>query len=264
MNYYNKSKKFSRKFYKATGYKNPFKKGRLSTSRITRQLPKLAADINILKSMINSEKKRITVANNNLGIGQVANNNSGHFLLDITPNPTQGSGFNQKTGSSIKLHATHFDFQFSGQTNTVSGIKIRIDIIKVIGQPFSTVSDILGKFVVPNSFLSGSIYDINSNRDPDYFRNFRILKTKYVYLQPDQTTGDIVVKQCSLGLKYKNHHVRNNDNDPTLSQGQILLMIRADRGNSGGSVSTITGIPITQAATGATFAYEYTHYFYDN
>lgn len=266
MNYYNKSKKYSRMFYKATGYKNPFKKGKLSSSRITKQLPKLARDINMLKTIINSEKKRLTLSNRDMNFAQLANSTgSGHWLLDMTPNPSQGLGYQNKIGSSIKLHSTHFDFQFTGQVSTVSAIKIKIEVIQVVGQPFSNVQDIMGKYIMPNNFITGAtIYDVSSARDPDYFKNFRVLKRKYVILPEDQMTGDVPLRQISMGLKYKNHHVRNNDNDPTLSQGQILLLITADRGNAGTITSTAQGAAIQAANTGVKFGYDITHYFYDN
>lgn len=266
MNYYNKSKKYSRMFYKATGYKNPMKKGKLSSTRITRQLPKLARDINILKSIINSEKKRLTLSNRDMNIGQLANaTGSGHWLIDMTPNPSQGLGYQNKIGSSIKLHSTHFDFQFTGQTSTISAIKLKIEVIKVEGLPYSNVQDIMGKYILPNNFLTGgSIYDVSSARDPDYFKNFRVLKRRYITLPADQMTGDVPLRQVSMGLKYKNHHVRNNDNDPTLSQGQILILITADRGNAGSVLSTVGGAAITTPNTGVRFGYDITHYFYDN
>lgn len=241
------------RYFKGKGYGNP----KLST---------MARDINLLRSMVNSEKKRINISNRNLSVGQVSNaTGSGHFLLDITPNPTQGTGYQNKTGSSIKLHSTHIDFQFSGQASTISGMRLKIEIVKVVGQPFSTMSDVMGKFILPNNFITGgTVYDMSSSRDPDYFRNYVVIARKFAYLPPDQLTGDVPLKQVSMGIKYKNHHVRNNDNDPTLSSGQIFMLITADRGNNGGSASTLTGIAVSAAATGATLAYDIAHYFYDN
>lgn len=241
------------RYFKGKGYSRP----KLST---------MVRDINTLKTMLNSEKKRIELNGRNLGVGQLANaTGSGHYLLDITPNPSQGVGFNNKTGNSIKLHSSHFDFQFSGQANTASAIRLKIQVVKVIGQPFTTMSDVMGRFVLSNNFITGgTIYDINSNRDPDYFKNFRVLKTMYTTLPADQTGTDTPVKQVSMGIKYRNFHIRNNDNDPTLSMGQIFILITADRGNIGGTASTVTGAPVLGPATGATYAYNIVHYFYDN
>lgn len=254
-----KIKKFARRVYAKTGLVNPMKKGKLSTTRLIK-------DVNMLKKMLNSEKKRVIQTNRDQAVGQLANaTGSGHFLLDVTPLPSQGTGYNQKTGNSIKVNSTHIDFQIAGQLNNISGCKLKFQLVQVIGQPFVTLTDILGKFIMPNSFASGgTIYDINGSRDPDYFKNFRVVAQKIVTLPVDQITGDIPVKQFSMGCKYKEFHVRTNDNDPTLSMGQLFLIITADRGNIGGTNSTVSGVPIVQSGTGCNFGYEITHYFYDN
>ena len=161
------------------------------------------------------------------------------------------------------MTSAHYDFQFFGQTSNVSGMRIKMEWIQVIGQPFSAVTDILGKYIVTNTFLSGSIYDINSNRNPDYFKNYRVVRRKYVKLEPDSISGEINFRQVSVGLKLS-LHIRSSLNDPTLSNGQLLLLITADRGNKGSTTSSITGIAEAAANTGANFNYTFTSYFVDN
>ena len=225
---------------------------------------RIVKDVAMIKSMLNTEKKRlITNSAQTFSVGQVDAANSGHFLLDVTPNPVQGTGYNQKTGNSIKMTSAHYDFQFFGQTSNVSGMRIKMEWIQVIGQPFSAVTDILGKYIVTNTFLSGSIYDINSNRNPDYFKNYRVVRRKYVKLEPDSISGEINFRQVSVGLKLS-LHIRSSLNDPTLSNGQLLLLITADRGNKGSTTSSITGIAEAAANTGANFNYTFTSYFVDN
>jgi hypothetical protein len=203
-------------------------------------------------------------------VAQLNGNASGHWLIDITPTPSQGVGFENKTGNQFKLTGSHYDFQFEGQSNTTSGIKIKIEIIQVVGQPYSTVSDIMGRYITNTKFVRTSggavanVYDMNSDRDQDYFTNFRVLKRKFVYLKNDDLTGEVVVNRVKFGMKYKNFHVRTNDNDPNLSRGQILMLITADRGNISATPSTNTGIPVAGAFTGASFQYENIHYFVDN
>lgn len=260
------TKRFGRMAYKATGYKNPMKKGKLSSSRLLKQVPRVLKDVMALKSMVNAEKKRFE-QNLNSGnpIGQVNGNSSGHWLLDLTPNIQQGDGYNQKNGNSYKWHSSFLDFQFQQQTATNGALRIKIQLIKVVGQALSTVSDIMGKFIEPTSFTSGIVYDINSPRDPDYFKNYIVLKTKYVYLPADNLNGQLSMKRVKMGIKYKNHHVRTNNNDPTITMGQVLILITADRGNcSSTTASTITGIPDGTINSGASFLGEFTHYYYDN
>ncbi len=246
-----------RRYFKGKGYSNP-------------KISQMYSDVMALKSMVNAEKKRIQIASSTDNVvGQVNGNTSGHFLLDITPNIAQGVGYNQKSGNSFKLHSSHIDFQMLSQGSNISGCKLKIQVIRVFGQPFSTVSDVMGKFITVNPFIYNgasiaTVYDSNSPRDPDYYRNYKVLKTQTCWLKNDDITGESVMKQLQIGLKYKNFHIRTNDNDPTLSSGQILLLITADRGNTSGVASTLTGISQTSAYTGAQFRMIQTHYFYDN
>lgn len=241
------------RYFKGKGYSNP-------------KLGTMMRDINMLRSMVNAEKKRLVTSSTNQLVGQVSGAaGSGHYIVDVTPNPNQGTGFNQKSGSSIKWHSSHYDFQITGQTGNVGGIKLKMEWVKVIGLPYSTLNDIFGKYILPNPFIGGaSVYDVNSNRDPDYFKNFRVIKRQYVTLRPDSITGDVPVKQFSCGMKLKSHHVRNNDNDPTLTSGQVFLLITADTGNWGAAASTLTGVANATALSGVSFSYIRSDYFYDN
>jgi len=260
------TKRLGRMAYKATGYKNPMKKGKLSSSRLLKQVPRVLKDVMALKTMVNAEKKRF-LQNLNTGnlVAQVNGNSSGHWLLDLTPNISQGNGYNQKNGNSFKWHSSFLDFQFQQQSATNGALRIKIQLIKVVGQALSTVSDIMGKYILPTNFTSGTVYDINSPRNPDYFKNYIVLKTKYVSLPADNLSGQLSIKRVKMGIKYKNHHVRTNGNDPTITMGQVLLLITSDRGNcSTTTTSTITGIPDGTINSGAIFLAEFTHYYYDN
>lgn len=245
-----------RRYFKGKGYSNP-------------KIGTMIRDVALLKRMVNAEKKRLEVKSpdgTSYPIGQVSGNTSGHFLADFTPNPGQGVGYNQKTGNSIKWVSSYLDFQFVSQSACISGMRMKIQLVKVVGQPFSTVSDVMGKFIEPTAFLTGgTVYDINSPRDPDYFKNYKVLATKYVTIKNDDITSEQTYKRVSMGLKLKNHHVRNNDNDPTNSMGQVFLLITADQGN--GSIttaSTINGVPQSAINTGCFMRFEWTHYYYDN
>lgn len=261
-------KKFGRKVYKRTGYKNPMKKGVLSTTRIIKQLPKLAKDVMYLKSMINAEKKTYAISSATFEVfGQIAGNASGHFLMDISPKPLQGTGHSEKTGNSIKLHSSHMMFQFAGLTNCVSGYTAKIQLIKVIGEPYITPSDIMGEFISANLFIAGTnIYDNVSQRDPDYFKNFMVLKTKYVKLRADQITGDVQSKVVNIGMKYKDYHFKTDNDTTTMSSGQLLLLITADTGNASNATAWSGSSAVFNGGTytGGSLRYQIQHYFYDN
>lgn len=258
--YYNKSKKISRNVYKKTGLVNPVKKGKLSLTRVLK-------DVNMIKGMLNTEKKRVYQTQTSpQTVGQINFNTSGHFLLDITPQPAQGVGFDQKTGNSIKWTSSFMEFLFQGQSGMISGVKLKIQIVKVVGLPFATLTNVMGQFVQNNFFINnGVVYDITSSRDPDFFKNFRVLKTKYVYMAPDSISGEPNIKNVKIGLKNLERHVRTDNNSATISEGQVFLLITADRGNtSAASASTLNNVSISAVSTGVSFNYNFTHYYVDN
>lgn len=266
-------RKLGRSAYKASGYKNPMKQGKLSTNRVIKQLPKLYKDVMSLQKMINAEKKKREVTIDNTStpspiVGQCNVNNSGHYILDVTPKPPQGVGYNNRNGQSIKWVSSHYSFFFQRQASNINKCTIKLQWIMVKGEPFQNTADILGKYVEPNRWIGGGvIYDNASDRKSEYFKTFKVLKTKYVSFGETDLTGAQTTdsKIVNLGFKLKNHHVKYNNNTDTLSEGQILLYVTMNSGNcSPTTVSTLDDVALKTQATGVTFCHNRLDYFYDN
>nr|WPR18726.1 MAG: capsid protein [Owegonang virus 21] len=258
-----------RQVYKATGYKNPMKKGKLMTSRVAKQIPKMLTDISRLKGIINSEKFRVeSQPFSDSRLGQVDGNNSGHLLVDFTPVPSQGDGFNNRQGQSIRWKASHYSFFVQRQTNNVARCTMKIQLIKVIGEPFTTLSNILGRFIEPDRWINtGTVYDTASDRKPEYFRNFRVLRTKTITFPGADYAGQAVLTQkiVNFGLKLPKHHVKWNNNSNTLTSGQVLCLITMDTGNSSATTtSTLDSIANNQTNTGLFVNCNKVDYYYDN
>lgn len=231
------------------------------------KLGKIAKDVMSLKKMVNAEKKHLTTDIENANVGQVNINASGHYLVDVTPTPTQGTGFSNRVGQSIKQHSSYYVFQFqrmAGISNPCAQ-RLKLQWVLVMGQPYTTPSNATDKFLKNNPFIDGTpVYDIHSERRPEYFKDFRVLRTKYVYFPENNQANQFIIKTVKVGLKYKNLHVKWSGNTATHSIGQILLYITADNGNMGGTNSTLDDVPQTTAFTGTTFDWYVTHYWYDN
>lgn len=242
-----------KRYFKGKGYSRP-------------KLVQIAKDVSMLKGMMNAEKKRFEVSITDGSVGQVNATASGHYLYDMTPVLSQGVGFNQRTGNSVKLTSLYCDFQFIGQVNQVGPTRVKIELVKVVGQPFSTVSSILGKYIEPTSFVTGAnVYDLNSPRDPDFFKNYIVMKRRYVTLQSDSISGQTMIKRIKFGLTKMEHHIRYDNNLPDVSMGQFFLIITADRGNvNSATISTVGGVPDIAVNTGVAFRSEFTYYYYDN
>uniref|UniRef100_UPI004047D14F hypothetical protein n=1 Tax=Yoonia sp. TaxID=2212373 RepID=UPI004047D14F len=259
--YYKKSVPYSRRVYKATGLKNPIKKGKVSTSRIIH-------DVKLLKNLINAEKKRLEVGTAvTTTVGQLNLNGSGHSLFEMTPNLSQGITNSSRIGNSVKWTGSMIRFQFQQQSATSQPRVVKIFMFQVIGKPYSTVSNAI-EFLDPNKFLSNLnssavIYDNNSLRNQDNFKTFKLIRVKKVYVPADEINGVEMIRNVDMPIKLKEHHLKWNDNGE-LTKGQVICLIVADGGNINSSNSTLTGVPQQNGSTGIKYFYTMDHYYIDN
>lgn len=233
-------------------------------------ISQIASDVALVKSMVNAEKKRFQTTLAGQLVSQVSGNNNGYFAVDLTPQVAQGTGLGQRTGSSIKLHASHFSMQFYHQPNTAGPMKLCMYLIhpKV---PQTSVSTFINSIFNANPFVlnagTPAIVDYNSDFNPDYKGQYTILRKKTFTVPMDTYSGVSVIKTIKFGHKWaKNHHVRYTaDGNTVIATGQVLLLILADSGNqSSGTASTLTNVPVAGTLTGMTYDANIYHYFYDN
>jgi hypothetical protein len=233
----------------------------------------MARDINMLRGMLNSEKKQYTLstASSWYKVGQVNGNTSGHFIVGFTPSIPQGTESGERIGKQVKLTSFHIDLQLYAQSAAVSGNKFIFEIWDVVGQAPDSLTDFMGDVFTFNPFVTNnaaSIYDNTANRQVHNFKNYRCAYRKSLYLQADDIDTQVAVKNYQLGKRYgKNGHMVTwaPNGSQTVTQGYQVMTIRADSGNnSTSSGSGITGIPINAANTGAWLKYQVNHYYIDN
>lgn len=232
---------------------------------------KLVKDVMYLKSVLNPEKKKFSGSITDQQVGQCIGNNNGWFNWDITPSPSQNVTSSGRTGNSIKLHSTHIKYQFQAQSASGgSPIKFRIIIGKTIGPPVN-INTIPSNMFNPTTFVTlggvnAGIIDYNSDRREDTYKQYVVLRSKVVYLRPNNHTGQVMNVTGHFGLKYKSHHVKfNNDANVNISDGQLFALFVADNGNASTSVaSTLVGTNATAVSTGALLQLDISHWFYDN
>jgi hypothetical protein len=85
----------------------------------------------LVKSGLNVEKKykdRDVVDGH---FGQVNVNANGIYMVDVTPDISQGLDSDNRIGNSIKLTGMSFPIQFTGSLHTVSARKIKVMLVKV-------------------------------------------------------------------------------------------------------------------------------------
>lgn len=260
-------KKVARKV-RGAAIKRYFKKG------YNPKINQIVKDVAMLRGMVNSEKKRNTIATGGQVVAQLNGaTGQGLFITDITPTPSEGTTSTSRTGNSIKLHSSFQRFQFYHQSATTQPINFQILILQVKGPPVSNLTTFVNNIYTLNPFVSNAgapaIVDYNSSFNPDFFGQYRILRRKKFRLSPDQFTGQQMIKNVNLPMKYnrgKGHHIRYAlDNNTVPSDGQILMIVLADSGNmSSTTASTLSNVPVSAINTGLIMDYNIVHYFYDN
>ena len=127
---------------------------------------RLIQDVMLLKTLVNAEKKSISVNSGNNGIGQTDGaTGDGAYFADITPAPAQGAGEDERTGDSIKLSTGVLALQLKQQSNTLHATRCILEIFQVLGTPQS-LTTAFTQLYKPNPWVdNGSIRDYTSMPD---------------------------------------------------------------------------------------------------
>lgn len=230
----------------------------------------IMSDVNMLKNLLNTEKKHTTLSANGLTVGQLSANIAGLYALEITPVPTAGVSEIQRTGTSIKLTSSYMKFQFSAQANAINRTRLKIMIIQTSGNYVSSVNSWLTDKFKHNPFITGaSIIDYNSSFNTNTFGGFKILRTFNFTMAPDSITNESNIKTLTLGLKYnrgKGTHIRYQSGTSTPANNQLFMIVMADTGNCNPVTAStgISGVAQTAVNTGFNWQYYITHYYVDN
>jgi len=226
------------------------------------KMSQLIRDVALVKRSLNVEKKNVEfIELNNIAFGQFNGlTDTGQVITDVTPVLAQGVGYNERTGNSVKLVSMCIKGQIKQQTATRHPMRIKISLFKVIGSPIP-IATIQSQQQIwqPNPITNTT--DYNSDRNINFFRSFVHVQTKYLYLQPDPVSGELMIINFKFIMKM-NHHLKWNLNSQDLTDGQMVMYILADSGNA----STVTtgvnpNVPILATNTGAILQ-TYSKFFY--
>lgn len=220
----------------------------------------------------NSEKKRTTTVYTNQVLGQVNANFANYFAQDITPTITEGVQYNARTGCSVKLSSACFKFQLTSMASTTQAVKIKYFIVQIDGGNTDSATTVATKMFEPNGFLTSlsgiNIYDYNSRRDPDYYQDFKVIRSGVFKMKEQSIAGVSELKDITLLHRFnrgKGKHLRYDNDTATITHGKLFLIMLADCGNiNSGSNCTLTGIPVKPVNTGINMNFDATYYYYDN
>lgn len=213
--------------------------------------------------------------------GQVNNDLGGYLTLDLTPTLAVGTLQQARVGVEIDWVSAHYDFQLieqSTSTNTDAAFKFMLVLDKCpenndynTEDPNNPVELMFQR----NNFIRTSgggetdIRDYSSPRALVHMDRFRILATKKIFLKGDQIVSSTQrVRNFSMGLKFrkpmKQKYTQSTaDSYIDASAGRVFLVAFCSSGNSGNSVSTLTGIPRAAAGSGYILSLNNKAYFKD-
>lgn len=233
---------------------------------------KLAADLEMVKNRLNVEKKDIRSDVATFDFGQVNVNSEGAAVLDMTQAINQGIGETQRIGNSLKVTGMSIPIQFSGQTLTLSGRKIRITMLKVK----SADDGVSGTEAFEKVWEVNPLTGVRDYNAPRAYRNSKtdgisIVRSMTTYLAPPTVDNGSLgadaaerSQRCiTMNLKL-NDIWRYNTNADILPGGlKYYLVIQTDVGNMSGTVST-ADVPVQSAYSGLVGRVYQRTWFVDN
>jgi len=234
---YKKGKKYLKKRYVKKGGPN---------------MKNIMADVKMLKHLVNIEKKRydntlLTVTN---FAKQNGAGNDNFYAAPITPTPPEGIAQGERIGQSIKLVSGCLDIQFAQQANCINDLKIKLWLINRPDNSSATGATISTQQLLEVNPFSGR-RDFYSNRDPEYFGSFRVIKCMTLDLKQDSVGSGISYIQKKIPLKFNLHQKYVSDTTTVTTKNQIYLIATCSDGD-------------TLLGTGATLVYNMRWYYTDN
>lgn len=242
--YKRKSGGFKRKPKKSMGKRlyNGAMKG-LNMARLAGQTAKIIQSLNV-------EKKYQNFSQINQPFGVVNGASDAFFSENITPVLTQNVTGSGRTGNSVKLTSVVFQLRVASQSSTSDAFKYKWYIVCKPDCGTATATATVATQCFDANPFNGR-FDYHVNRDPEQFRNYRILRQGKGTLQADQLSGQTALNQATIPIKL-NHRLRyESDGTTTPVTNNMYLIIFADSGD-------------VAANTAALVSYACRFYYVDN
>lgn len=244
---YRKAKKYGSKAMKIANKvnNNKYVKGAAT-------LYSLGQKVAMLSHLVNIEKKRFDITvSSAVNIAQSAGVGvSGNYAVSVPPNPAEGVAQGQRIGLSIKAVSGLLSMQFTQQSATLNKLKLRWYLVnRPDNSALQTAPSSINQFFEPNPF--SGVIDYYSNRDPEYFNAFKIMRTGTVNLAQDAITSGSSIVQIKVPIKCDLHQKFNTDASIATVKNNIMLFVVCSGGD-------------TALNTGATLVFNMRWYYTDN
>lgn len=186
---------------------------------------KIANDAAKLVKLMNVEKKYQTNT-----VQSRTTSSTGADIYDCTPVIAQGLGGENRTGNSVKLVSARMDIQIKTQSAVTNAIKYKYWLICKPDGVYSSLSTVIGQFLDPNVFSSA--IDYHSQRDPEFFKSYRVICTGQGTIAPEQLSAQQGIAQFHRNLKLSHHLKYDNNSFTSTTQNAMFLVMVADTGDS--------------------------------
>lgn len=205
-------------------------------------MKKIISDVKLLKTLVNVEKKRVdTTVTIAQPFGRANAGADGAYHAILTPVIPQGTTGETRNGNSVKLVSGCLDVAIAQQANTLNSIKIKLWIVcRQENAGGYSSSATINQLLEVNPFTTRR--DFYSNRDPEFFSEFQIIKCVTMTLTQDQITSGTTNIQKKIPLKFSHHLKYSNDASTVTTKNQFYIIATASDGEM--ASPTLTGAQI--------------------
>ena len=261
---YNKMKQKAYGSKGVRGRYDPTRTGSLWTT-----IDNLKKDFNTVKDRLNVEKNYKDLDLTTNSFGQVDGNLAATWVSEITPSIPQGDGKGQRIGNSLKCTGISMPISFQGQTNTLSGRKIRVSLIRSRGKA-RTVSEVLEDLYDENPI--NNLRDFNAPRKYTKGNGLAVVRSKTYYLRPpaldNSSIGTVDTERSNLTIKFNvklKDTIRYDDDSSTFPDNiRYFIMFQTDVGNTSGSTVSTLDVPVVSISSGINFKMAERFWYVDN
>ena len=239
-----------------------FKREGITPSGVARELAKIKRSLNV-------EKKHKDTNGPNTTVGQVANDLEGGQVFDITPTIAQGTDGDERNGNSCKLTGFALKYQLVGQQNCRTKRRVQLMLVKARDSSFGgTGANILNVLFDVNP-LTG-VRDTNAPRNYSSMKHhgLSVLRTKTCYLGEQHATiapadHDAAHVTGSFTAALQDVLRFDGSSDSSPEHVKYFIIVRADVGNAGSSVSNLA-VPVKTGDSGVTMRSTLRTWWVDN
>lgn len=224
----------------------------------------LSSRIKKLERATRPEKKHYVnpVTVDQVVIGQAIGLSDGYYAADVTPYMSQGTAGNARIGDQVKLKALVLKGCILGQSSQSAKMRVRVVIAHTVGEPWGSGASVLGNMYDRNPLTT--LYDYNSTRATDTYKNFRVLYNKTLFVPTDRFSGAAGFVNFTIALKLDHLLQFVDSGAASIKSGQLTAIFLCDSGNGSATiVSTAPNMPVTAINTGAKLSYKTEYYYTD-